>query len=91
MFHLAAYNQTPLTRAKLLRLEFAEVVRTLADEVYPEAETIRLVGDNLNTDTAAAFYGCYPPAEARRLTERIDLCIRQCMAVGSIPSKSSSV
>ena len=28
------------------RLEFAEVVRTISNEVYPETETIRLVCDN---------------------------------------------
>src|SRR5690606_28279492 len=43
------------------RLEFAEVVRALAEEVYPEAERIRIVCDQLNTHTAAAFYERYPP------------------------------
>jgi len=59
-------------RPQRRRLEFAEVVRALADEVYSDAETIRLVCDNLNTHTPAAFYERYPPAEARRLAERIE-------------------
>ena len=54
------------------RLEFAEVVRTLAEEVYPEAERIRLVCDNLNTHTAAAFYERYAPEQARRLAQRVE-------------------
>lgn len=59
-------------RSKRRRLEFAEVVRVLAEDVYPEAETIRLVCDNLNTHTAAAFYERYRPEEARRLAERVE-------------------
>lgn len=59
-------------RPQRRRLEFAEVVRELADEVYPEAERIRLVCDQLNTHTAAAFYERYPADEARRLAERVE-------------------
>ena len=60
-------------RRQRRRLEFAEIVRELAGEVYPEAERIRIVCDQLNTHTAAAFYErpC-APEEARRLTERVE-------------------
>lgn len=54
------------------RLEFAEVVRALCEEVYPEAERVRIVCDNLNTHSAAAFYERYSPDEARRLAERVE-------------------
>lgn len=54
------------------RLEFAEVVRELVDEVYPEAASIRLVCDNLNTHSAASFYERYAPAQARGLAERVE-------------------
>lgn len=59
-------------RPQRRRLEFAEVVRDLAEEVYPEAERIRLVCDQLNTHTPAAFYQRYAPEEARRLAERVE-------------------
>ncbi len=59
-------------RPQRRRLEFAEVVRELCDEVYPEAVVVRIVCDNLNTHTAAAFYERYPPEEARRLAERVE-------------------
>ena len=59
-------------RPQRRRLEFAEVVRELCDEVYPEAEVVRIVCDNLNTHTPAAFYERYPAAEARRLAERVE-------------------
>jgi hypothetical protein len=54
------------------RWEFAEVVRTLAEEVYPEAEQIRLVCDNLNTHSAASFYERFAPEQARRLARRVE-------------------
>jgi hypothetical protein len=59
-------------RPQRRRLEFAEVVRELCDEVYPEAEVVRIVCDNLNTHSAAAFYERYPAEEARRLAERVE-------------------
>ena len=59
-------------RPQRRRWEFAEVVRELAEEVYPGAERIRLVCDQLNTHTAAAFYARYRPEQARRLAERVE-------------------
>jgi hypothetical protein len=52
--------------------EFAEMVRRLAEEVYPEGERIPLVCDNLSTHTAAAFYGAFPPERACRLARRVE-------------------
>lgn len=54
--------------------EFAEEARYLAEEVYPEAEKIRLVMDNLNVHTPAAFYESFPPEQAHRLARRIEFC-----------------
>jgi hypothetical protein len=68
---LAAWRKV-WVRAQRRRLEFAEVVRELCDEVYPEASVIRVVCDNLNTHTTAAFYERYPAAEARRMAERVE-------------------
>ena len=47
-------------------------MRWLVDEVYPQAEYIRLVQDNLNTHTPAALYEAFPPAEARRILQRLE-------------------
>ena len=52
--------------------DFAEALRVLVDEWFPDAETIRLVLDQLNTHTGAALYEAFPPAEARRIVERIE-------------------
>ena len=59
-------------RPQRRRLEFAEVVRHLLDHVYPKANKIRLVCDNLNTHSAASFYERYRPNEARAMTERVE-------------------
>jgi hypothetical protein len=58
--------------AQRTRTDWAAFMRTLADTVYPEAERIVVVLDNLNTHGPASFYEAYPPAEARRLTERFE-------------------
>jgi hypothetical protein len=54
------------------KLDFAEVMRDLVDEIYPEAERIVLVVDNLNTHHPAALYERFPAAEARRLAAKIE-------------------
>jgi transposase len=55
------------------RLEWAEVMRIVSDQLYPEAEKIVVVLDNLNTHTPSAFYLAFEPQEARRLVERFDM------------------
>jgi hypothetical protein len=52
--------------------EFALVMKKLAEAVYPEAERIRLVVDNLNTHSPAAFYELFPAEQARRLSKKIE-------------------
>lgn len=59
-------------RPQRRRVDFAACVRELCDEVYPEAETVRLVCDNLNTHGAAAFYEAFAPEEARRLAAKVE-------------------
>lgn len=52
--------------------EFAEAVRRLVEEDYPQARKIRLVCDNLSTHSASAFYEAFPAEQARRLAKRIE-------------------
>ena len=54
--------------------EFAEFVRHLAEDLYPKAEKIRLVVDNLNTHSAASFYEVFDAQRARELSRRIEFC-----------------
>jgi transposase len=55
------------------RKDWALHVKTMLDERYPDAVKVRLVMDNLNTHSVASFYETFEPAEARRLTERLDI------------------
>lgn len=54
------------------RRDYAKCVRDLADVYYPRATKIRLVQDNLNTHDGASLYEAFPPAEARRILDRIE-------------------
>lgn len=54
-------------------IDFALVVKRLADEWFPDAEKIVLVMDNLNTHTLASLYQAFAPAEAKRLADRLEV------------------
>lgn len=61
-------------RERRRAVEFAEEVRHLAEDLYPDAEKIRLVVDNLNVHTPASFYERFPPEQAHRLARRVEFC-----------------
>jgi hypothetical protein len=52
--------------------DFAELLRYLSDDEYPNVEKIVLVTDNLNTHSPACLYERFEPAEARRLAQRFE-------------------
>jgi hypothetical protein len=52
--------------------DFAAWLKELVDVHYPQAATIRLVVDNLNTHTPAALYAAFPPAEAHRIARKLE-------------------
>lgn len=53
-------------------LDFAECMRDLVDEHYPDAEKIRVVLDNVSSHSQAALYKAFAPAEARRILDRLE-------------------
>jgi len=55
------------------RVDWAEEVRRLLDEDYPEARKVKLVCDDLNTHTIASLYEAFPAAEAHRLARRLEI------------------
>jgi transposase len=55
------------------RTDWAERIKELVDERYPEAERIVLVMDNLNTHTPASLYEAFSPAEAKRIAEKLEI------------------
>jgi transposase len=52
--------------------DFADCMRELVDEHYPDADRIRVVLDNLSTHSPAALYDRFEPAEARRILSRLE-------------------
>lgn len=53
--------------------DFAEVLRWLVEEVHAEAEKVVLVMDNLNTHKLASLYEAFPPEQARRIADRLEI------------------
>lgn len=72
---LAGWRHVAVT-ARRTNKDFAEQMRMLVDEHYPEAVRIAVVLDNLSTHLSthspAALYQSFPPAEARRLVKRLE-------------------
>ncbi|MFL5664013.1 MAG: IS630 family transposase [Ktedonobacteraceae bacterium] len=62
-----------MVAAQRTKQEWAQFIRRLSDECYPEAEKIVLVMDNLNTHTLASLYEVFPVTEARRLCQRFEV------------------
>jgi hypothetical protein len=54
------------------RQDYAHCIRDMVDRYYPRATKIRLVQDNLNTHDGASLYEAFPPAEARRILDKIE-------------------
>jgi transposase len=52
--------------------EFAEGMKWLVDDVYPQTVIIRVVMDNLSTHKPAALYERFQPAEARRILRKLE-------------------
>lgn len=59
--------------AQRTKQEWAQFIRQLSDDCYPEADKIVLVLDNLNTHTLASLYEVFPVTEARRLCQRFEV------------------
>lgn len=54
-------------------VDWAEEIKYLVDVMYPNAEKIVLVMDNLNTHKPASLYKKYPPEEARRIIKKLEI------------------
>lgn len=59
-------------RDRRTAVDYAHILRDLADIHFPDAAKIMLVQDNLNTHRPASLYEAFPPAEARRLAGRFE-------------------
>ena len=53
-------------------IDFAEVLKYTSDVLYPTAEKIILMTDNLNIHETASLYKAFPPEEAHKLANRFE-------------------
>ena len=53
--------------------DWAEEIQYLVDEMYPDAEKIILVMDNLNTHKPTSLYKKYPPEKVRRIIKKLKI------------------
>lgn len=54
------------------RIDFAGQMKDLVDVHYPDAIKVVLVVDNLNTHSPASLYAAFEPAEAKRISDRLE-------------------
>ena len=69
---LKGWRQVAVT-SRRCKTDFAAQMRDLVDIHYRSAEKITVVMDNLNTHALASLYAAFPPAEARRLIDRLEV------------------
>ena len=60
-------------RERRTAVDWATEIKNMLDNLYPEAEKVVLVMDNLNTHKIASLYKAFPPEEAKRLAERLEI------------------
>ena len=70
-FEPLAGKRLTCVKERRTKVDYADFMRLLANQ-YPEAETIILVQDNLNTQTAGSFYEALPPDDAFKLANRFE-------------------
>ena len=54
------------------KVDWAILIKEIADVHYKDAVKIRLVMDNLNTHKPSALYDAFPPQEAKRIWDRFE-------------------
>ena len=69
---LAGWRKVSVRETKTA-LDIAQEIKELADVDYPGAEKIVLVWDNYVTHAPASLYKAFPPEEARRLLDRLEI------------------
>ncbi len=69
---LQGWRQVRLSTQRT-RIDWAHCVKELVDVHYPTAERLVLVLDQLNTHSPASLYDAFPPAEAKRLADKLEI------------------
>ena len=69
---LLGWRRVTVTERRTRR-DWAEQIRRLVNEDFPEAEKVVLVMDNLNTHSPASLYEAFAPEEAKRIWDRLEI------------------
>jgi hypothetical protein len=69
---LAGKRHVKVTRRRT-KTDWAYCVREMVDRIYPDAEQIVLVMDNLNTHNKSSLYEAFEPAEAKRIADKLEI------------------
>ena len=69
---LEAWRHLKVTDQRTM-IDFAHCMRDLVDIHFPKAKKIVLVMDNLNTHKLASLYEAFPPTEARRIIDKLEI------------------
>ncbi len=72
LFEPLAGKRAVLVRERRTSVDFAQAVQHLCEVMYPQAQRIVLVLDNLNTHGPHSLYEAFAPQQARRLAEKIE-------------------
>ncbi len=73
MFEPLAGQRHIEVRTSRARKDFAYCIKQLADVYYPDCVKIVLVIDNLNTYSIASLYEIFPPEEALRIANKLEI------------------
>ena len=55
------------------KVDWAECMKFIVDELYPDALKVTVVMDNLNTHSPASLYVRFDPATAKRIADKLDI------------------
>lgn len=69
--HCAGWRHVWVTDQRT-KIDFAHCMRRLVDVLFPSADKIIVVLDNLNTHSPASLYETFEPAEAKRILDRLE-------------------
>jgi len=65
--------RTVMVRDHRTKIDWAHCMRRLLNKHYTDAEKVILVMDNLNTHGLSSFYEAFPPQEACRLAQQLEI------------------
>ena len=68
---LAGWRHVEVTDRRT-QIDYAQQMKYLVDDRYPQAKKIRIVQDNLNTHIKASLYKAFIPTEARRILDKLE-------------------